>query len=207
MKEKLPYDFTKNWFLENSIENWNRIIPVLNPTKILELGCYEGAATCYLIDLLGSKKSLEIHCVDVWDEIDEIKKEESIAVEARFDKNVKIASSNSKNRIDIFKHKMHTHKALSEMIVRGVKDFDLIYIDASHYAPDVLTDAILSYKVLRVGGLLIFDDYLWSGSEDILFYPKIAIDSFLNIFSHDMELIPAPISQIYAVKTNEFLKR
>jgi predicted O-methyltransferase YrrM len=86
------------------------------------------------------------------------------------------------------------------MIADGVGDFDLIYVDASHYAVDVLTDAVLSFKLLKAGVILIFDDYLWAGDENIVYYPKIAIDAFTNIFSKHIKLIPAPLNQIYAVK-------
>jgi len=78
----------------------------------------------------------------------------------------------------------------------------LIYIDASHYAPDVLSDAVIAFKLLKPGGMLIFDDYLWSGDENIVYYPKIAIDAFTNIFSKHIKLIPAPLNQIYVVKIN-----
>lgn len=201
------YDFTKNWFAENSLNNWDKIIPIIDPSKILELGSHEGVAACYLIDSLGKNKPLEIHCVDVWDECEDVSKEESKLIEARFDKNLSIAIKNSKNKINLFKHKNKSHVILSEMIVNGINDFDLIYIDASHYAQNVLTDAVLSYRLLKTGGMIIFDDYLWSGDEDILYYPKIAIDSFVNVFSHDIKLIPAPLTQVYAVKINEFIKK
>ena len=36
--------------------------------------------------------------------------------------------------------------------------FDFIYVDASHRAPDVLLDAVLAFQLLRIGGLIIFDD-------------------------------------------------
>jgi len=93
------------------------------------------------------------------------------------------------------------------MITERVNDFDLIYIDASHYAVDVLTDAVLSFKLLKGGGMMIFDDYLWAGDENIVYYPKIAIDAFTNVFSNHLKLVPAPITQIYAIKINEFIKK
>ena len=44
---------------------------------------------------------------------------------------------------------------------------------------------VLSFQLLKLGGLLICDDYLWSqeplGSEDVLNSPKLAIDAFTNI--------------------------
>ena len=48
---------------------------------------------------------------------------------------------------------------LIELINKGVLA-DLIYIDGSHLAKDVLSDAILSWKLLKPSGVMIFDDYL-----------------------------------------------
>ena len=198
------YIFTKDWFDQNTKQNWDKIIPVINPKKILEIGCYEGAASCYLIEKLSKNNSLEIHCVDTWSE-DYVVGEEDRSTEKRFDHNLKLAINKAEKKPEYFKHKAESHLILCKMVSEGVSDFDLIYIDASHYAVDVLTDAVLSFRLLNVGGMIIFDDYLWSGEESIVYYPKIAIDFFTNIFSKQLKLLPAPITQIYAIKTNEFI--
>ena len=41
--------------------------------------------------------------------------------------------------------------------------YDLIYIDGSHNCPDVYVDAFYSFKFLKKGGILLFDDFLWQG--------------------------------------------
>ena len=38
--------------------------------------------------------------------------------------------------------------------------FDVIYVDGSHFADDVLTDGIIAWRLLKQGGVLIFDDVL-----------------------------------------------
>lgn len=43
----------------------------------------------------------------------------------------------------------------------GENKFDFIYVDGLHLSQDVLYDALLSFDLLKVGGILIFDDYLW----------------------------------------------
>ena len=196
----MQYIFTKDWFDKNSRQNWDRIVPIINPKKILEIGSYEGAAACYLIEKLGKNNFLEVHCIDTWEESDGLAKEEALIVEKRFDYNMQLAVNRSQNKTKYFKYKSQSHLVLSKIIADGVGDFDLIYVDASNYAVDVLTDAVLSFKLLKAGGILIFDDYLWAGDENIVYYPKIAIDSFTNVFSKHIKLIPAPLNQIYAVK-------
>ena len=59
---------------------------------------------------------------------------------------------------------------------------DLIYIDGSHEADNVLLDGLLSYKLLKEGGIMIFDDY---GLDEPLGYkdlkPSIGIDAFIEV--------------------------
>ena len=196
------YNFSKNWFEIYVRQNWDKIVPVIDPKKILEIGTFEGAASCYLIETLGSRNVLEIHCIDTWEECEDIKASETELIEKRFDYNIQLAIKSVQNTVNFVKHKEKSHISLSKLISQGINDFDFIYVDASHYAVDVLTDAVLAFKLLKVGGILIFDDYLWTGDENIIFYPKIAIDSFTNIFSKHIKLIPAPCNQIFVIKTN-----
>ncbi len=57
----------------------------------------------------------------------------------------------------------------------------------------MLTDAVMSFPLLRVGGVMIFDDYLWAmeekGSEDLLNMPKPAVDAFSNLFMRKMNVM------------------
>ena len=70
----------------------------------------------------------------------------------------------------------------------------------------MLTDAVLAFQLLRVGGIIIFDDYLWrlepDGRQDPLNMPKPAIDLFINIFQRKLRVISGlPIWQLYIEKT------
>jgi predicted O-methyltransferase YrrM len=56
------------------------------------------------------------------------------------------------------------------------EEFDVIYIDGEHTSAAVMHDAVLGYELLKVNGLLIFDDYL--GGDRSTAFPKPAIDVF-----------------------------
>ena len=64
--------------------------------------------------------------------------------------------------------------------------YDFIYIDASHTAPDVLTDACMAWPLLKKDGVMVFDDYLWGDPKNILHRPKLAVDAFTNIFAEQL---------------------
>ena len=51
--------------------------------------------------------------------------------------------------------------------------FDFIYIDASHNAEDVIFDAVNSFRYLKTGGMIIFDDYNYGKC-------KVGIDCFIE---------------------------
>jgi predicted O-methyltransferase YrrM len=59
--------FTNDWFDVSAKKIWDVLIPQVNPSKILEIGSYEGASTCYLITNCASKTPIEIHCIDTWE--------------------------------------------------------------------------------------------------------------------------------------------
>ena len=83
-------------------------------------------------------------------------------VEARFDSNIAKAQSVTGNTATVIKHKKPSNIALVELAAEGrTSTFDLVFVDGSHQATDVLTDAVISFQLLRLGGLMIFDDYLW----------------------------------------------
>ena len=62
--------------------------------------------------------------------------------------------------------------------------FDLVYIDGSHKADHVLADIVMSDALLRSGGLMLLDDFEWSGVSEPL-------RLFLQINSHRFEIIHA----------------
>jgi predicted O-methyltransferase YrrM len=204
------YNFTNNWFDSAAKEVWDSLIPQINPTRILEIGSYEGASTCYLIEKLAASKAIELHCVDTWEGGVEHKEggaaeANMFEVENRFHHNTKLAISKVINDVQLFLHKGFSDVALSQLISDDKQGyFDFIYVDGSHQAPDVLCDALLSFRLLKNNGVIAFDDYLWEEQlpygVDPIRCPKIAIDAFTNIYCRKIKVISAPLCQLYVQK-------
>lgn len=203
------YQFSVDWFSGN-IPVWTQLLDQIKPTKILEIGSFEGKSAVFLIDYLAKNSDIELHCIDTWEGGIEHKEGGGVQqnmseVEARFCHNIKIAQENAPKVVSLQIHKGYSDIKLANLISQGFSNyFDVIYIDGSHQAPDVFTDAVLSFKLLRVGGMVIFDDYLWeeyfSNGTDLLRCPKLAVDSFTNIFMRKIKIIRAPLYQLYAQK-------
>jgi hypothetical protein len=202
-------EFSADWFSRNQ-ENWDRILDDLEPKRILEIGSYEGMSTSYIIEKTAVHRPVEIHCIDTWEGGVEHQEGGSAvanmsAVERTFRSNVGKCVEQAPHPVDLHTHKCFSHQALCKLIADGREEyFDLIYIDGSHQAPDVLTDAVLGFKLLRTGGILIFDDYLWEeplpGGPDPVRCPKPAIDAFVNLNIRNLNVLRAPLYQLYARK-------
>jgi predicted O-methyltransferase YrrM len=203
----MAYNFTNNWFEANAIKVWNELFTKYDPFKVLEVGSFEGKSACYLIENLGSKHDVEITCVDTWEGGEDHNdiKDKMHEVEQRFNSNIEHAKSLIKHKAIVTKIKKSSDIALPELLVNGgANQFDLVYIDGSHLACDVMMDAVLGFKLLKKDGLIIFDDYLWyeeSGKNaNPLRCPKLAIDAFTNIFYNKALIIGAPFPQMYLQK-------
>jgi predicted O-methyltransferase YrrM len=204
------YNFTNNWFESAARAVWDSIIPQINPTRILEIGSFEGASTCYLIEKVAAFKEIEIHCVDSWEGGVEHVKGGSVEanmtdVESRFHENTKIAINRVRNGVQLIHHKGYSDTVLAKLIAEGKQEyFDFVYVDGSHQAPDVLCDALLSFRLLKINGVMAFDDYLWqeqlSYGTDPIRCPKPAIDAFTNIYCRKIRIIQAPLYQLYVQK-------
>jgi predicted O-methyltransferase YrrM len=198
------YTITQDWF-SNHIPAWEGILARLQPRRVIEIGSYEGLSTTYIIERCAAFGPLQIHCVDTWEGAVDLPPEAMAGVEARFDRNVTLAISRAAAPVSLHKIKRRSSLALSEYTARGEPPFDLIYIDGSHTAADVLVDAVLAFQLLRVGGVMIFDDYLWSMesalSADPLNMPKPAVDAFVGTFMRKVRVLPGlPNSQCYVEK-------
>jgi predicted O-methyltransferase YrrM len=175
--------FTSDWH-SHAIPTWEQYFSLLNwshetPLTVVEIGSFEGRSTLWLLDnLLGHPES-RIYCTDLFDLHPTQPAEEKRALRERFDTN--IAESGHAAKVELFHQPSNT--TLLELLHRGVRA-DLIYVDGSHAAPDVLEDLVLGFRLAKVGALIICDDYLWSceptGQQDLINSPKLAIDAFVN---------------------------
>lgn len=198
------YEFTNEWFKRHA-GVWSQILSRFPPSRVLEVGSYEGRSACFMIETCAAGRDIELHCVDTWAGGVEHDRNAMPLVEQRFERNIALARSRVAHKVDLHKHKALSSEALIRLLAEGRQGtFDLIYIDGSHQAPDVLSDAVLGFMLLKVGGIIIFDDYLWSmgrrGEQDFYQMPKPAIDAFVNINQRKLNVFEAPLYQLYAQK-------
>lgn len=199
--------FSNSWFNESAREVWSLLLPQIKPRKILEIGSYEGASICYLIKALGDNPGIEIHAIDSWGGgEDHMSKKLSDhiplhEVEKRFNSNIEEAQTQISQKVNLVVHKGLSDIELSKLLGSGFKDyFDFIYVDGSHGTADTLLDCALSFRLLKSGGIMGIDDYLWQVDENVIFRPKVAIDAFVNINFDRLTMVQSLNNQVYVLK-------
>ena len=79
---------------------------------------------------------------------------------------------------------------LNQIVKNSTKEkYDIVYIDASHKAKDVMVDTVLSWEMLKIGGIMMFDDYEWGFPTERYNKPKTALDGFLAAYESKYEII------------------
>ena len=84
----------------------------------------------------------------------------------------------------------------------STENFDLIYIDGSHHTDDVIIDAVKGFEQLKIGGLMIFDDYFWTYYKNAIDNPAGAVNAFLTLKSGCYEVL-AVYSQLILRKLSD----
>jgi predicted O-methyltransferase YrrM len=164
--------------------SWLNYIPKYEkPINYLEIGTFHGANLFSVLKNYCNHDDSRLYTVDPWqdyDGYDEYKNNQ--------DKNYNIFMNNYEKCNE--KHKITVCRGFSNEEIPKFADefFDMIYIDGNHEPEYVLEDAVLSFRKLKKGGWMIFDDYGWVDTsitdlkerEDR--NTKHGIDAFLNAY-------------------------
>lgn len=168
---KYPDGF-ENYFLQHEFI-WKEIFQKTgldndSEKNAIEIGALHGGCSVWLLENFVKNGTLD--CIDINE------------------------SEHLKNNLSPY-HNVIFHKGLSSDVLldlnRQYKEpyADLVYIDGSHIAKHVMEDAILSWRLLKFGGVMIFDDYGWGPTEATENQPKTGIDAFLLGYQKNYEII------------------
>lgn len=179
------YIFSEDWFSGN-IPVWSQCLskfknrPDLN---FLEIGSFQGKSTVWLLENILKDPSSKLTCIDTFEGSIENTEQQKHKLFEIFQHN-----------ITPFKKQVNILRGYSQDMMRPMPrtpTYDFIYIDGSHAGPDVLEDSVLAFPMLKQGGVLIWDDYEWTISPKEVDRPKIAIDSFMNVFKEKCKVLHA----------------
>ena len=183
-------DFSEDWFDWHK-PHWERFFVGLAwdpeaPHTAVEIGSFEGRSTVWILQNLLRHPESRLFCLDTFEGGAEHHPGQTEGLFDRFRAN--LAGAGVAERAEVLRGP--SFDGLAGLVARGVAA-DFVYVDGSHDAPDVLADLVLSFRLLRPGGVMICDDYFWSrepqAEQDILNSPKLAIDAFTNIYRRRLE--------------------
>jgi hypothetical protein len=145
------------WFDFSDIYD-QAVIQSKDGDSMLEIGCYMGKSTAYLLEKIKSSgKEIDLHVVDLFDTSNIFQSElyngiinNSHSFEDIFDKNMSDLGFCPKK-----------HKGLSSDMFSKFDDnyFSMIFIDGSHDYKSVVDDMKLYYPKLKSGGIFAGHDY------------------------------------------------
>jgi predicted O-methyltransferase YrrM len=166
-------EFTTDWMSQHR-ENWSKWLGkfVGCPSIMgLEIGTYEGRSAIWFAENILSGQASHLTCIEP-------------KPQSRLEPNLR----QMVDKITVIPLK--AAQALTSGRFES-ECFSFVYIDGDHRASSVLLDAALSFPFLKVGGILIFDDYRWKSRTPNIptTMPKIAIDAFLAVFSDCIRIL------------------
>jgi hypothetical protein len=175
-KEK--YTYTSDWFSHN-IPTWTRVLAPLKGKPnltYLEIGPYEGRSFLWVMDNILTHPTSRAVAIDTFDKIFDSDPEK------HFTENLRRSGRLSSVKII---------KGFSQEKLRGLplNSFDLIYIDGDHRSKGVIMDTILSWDLLKEGGILIFDDYKLNYDLPMEARPEFPLDVFLTLFRDEFKVL------------------
>jgi len=181
MSSSLKY--SKIWFNPSSFTCLNQYANKDN-IKFLEIGAFEGYSANYFIDNFLKGENSTITCIDPWIKYSEstvtnMKGWDDVMNEDTY--NIFIHNTNVNSKKIIIK------RGLSKDILPALhSEYDFIYIDGDHSEAAVWVDATLSFDILKINGIIIFDDYNWNVGDKS---PKNAIDKFIKEYNSKIKIL------------------
>lgn len=159
-----PHDWATRHF-ENWRE-WTSEIAGKPGTRVLEIGSFEGRSAVWWLENVCTHETSRLWCVDPWDW------KEFPHAEAVFEERILPHAE----RVTVLREESII--ALGR-IYGGLKggvlpSFDLVYVDGSHEGRDVCLDVLMSVPLLKVGGILVCDDWDWH-ADGLVMQPRAGI--------------------------------
>ena len=168
------YTFTNNYPASFLNSEFMKTFDIDSKLKFMEIGAQEGHNCIKLVNNFLKNKDSRLYCLELFPE-------DKFGMEENFDHNISLLKEDAEK---IIKMSGPSYKSLRELSCHEhMETFDLIYMDGWHGAHGVIDDLVLSWKLLKVGGIVVLDDYLWGSDMKEFRRPKIAIDSFWKMYS------------------------
>jgi len=182
----VQYRLADNWYNHVNVNEYKD-----KPINYLEIGTFYGANILSVAKTYGLHSNSKLYCIDPWEDYDDYPEYKDMQSSIYEKCMQNIAKSGAKDKITAI-------RGYSNNEIPKFQDdfFDIIYIDGNHEPEYVLEDAVLSFRKLKKGGIMIFDDYGWGGPD----LTQRGIDGFLSGYHKKIRYIGEQASQVFIKK-------
>lgn len=184
--------FSQHWFEGLGLNNFERLKTMMDcnkPINYLEIGCFEGNCHKWMYENILTHPLSKSTVVDPF---------ENSPTHGMYYNTFKHNLSDNLDKINIL-------KGFSDDVLPTLEKemYDIIYVDGDHTAEAAFKDGVNSFPLLKTGGIMIFDDYLWvlREGEQVGNWnnPCTGVNCFLFNYKDNIELLDGfepPVRQI-----------
>jgi len=189
---------TTAWFSRRAKDNFEKFLKPLadQPVTYIEIGVFEGASATWICENVLTHPDSRGYGIDPWPPTRKRTEEQMDEIHKRAIEN-----------LEPYAKKFELIKSSSTDVLRSNRfkpnSADVIYIDGMHFAPNVMTDAVQAFIILKVGGIMIFDDYSADIGKHGILCVKPAVDAFILTYNRFVEILGTSTHQKILRKTKE----
>jgi CDP-4-dehydro-6-deoxyglucose reductase, E1 len=157
-----PPEFSQDW-TQPLITSLTELYPThpKSPVCVVEIGAFEGRGTLeFFTRLISHHADSRIYCVDPWANGTYVPGASDGVLDKLFEHQY---ATFMKNVLPMGTRIIPMRGTSNEQLPLIPADsVDLVYIDGDHSPAQVFMDAELALRVLKPGGIILFDDYPWT---------------------------------------------
>jgi len=182
----IQYRLSDNWIVAIPLKKYQT-----RPIRYLEIGAFYGANLLSVANSYASHPDSRLYVIDPWNDYEDYPeyKGQQNTIYNNFLKNIEQSGHSNK----IIVRRGYSNE---QLLLLEDNSFDIIYIDGNHEPEYVLEDAVLSFRKLKLDGIMIFDDYGWGGPD----LTQRGIDAFLSGYHKRIQVIGMRESQVFIRK-------
>ena len=174
----------KDWDGHAHVADWLKWLGHLKgkPAHGLEVGTFLGESAEWMLENIFTNEDSRYSCVDTF---------QGSAENRLAGMDCSGLYTAAHERLSRFQARVAFYIGESRIVLREMRgeSLDFALIDGAHDAQNVLRDGVLAFDLLKVGGIMVFDDYEWALMPDAIDQPKMAVQAFLACYGRQCEVI------------------
>lgn len=185
MKELI---FTVDWF-SNVLPLWTKTLSKYknNEVHVLLVGIYEGRSLIWLFENILTHPGCTVTVVNDFTNnkvnvktLRKLRPAQSTLSTLKHN----IETLNIKEKVDIYDGVIIDMLRKPEIMN---KSYDIVYVGGGLHSKHILQNGVLSFPMLKPGGLQIYDNYTSNREHDSA-CPKQAVDAFMDIYASEIKV-------------------